>query len=154
MCRQAFTFDPDLPWWNRPHGSYMKFRSTVITGATGTAIGDGAANTTAITSGCATAGIAARVASATAGGYSDWYLPSQDELNQLCKYARTQSTAVVDQAVPCNGTGTLRGGFASDSYWSSSQTLAFNAWYQSLDNGNRNYDPKNSALRVRPVRAF
>ena len=132
----------------------MKFRSTVITGATGTAIGDGAANTTAITSGCATAGIAARVASATAGGYSDWYLPSQDELNQLCKYARTQSTAVVDQAVPCNGTGTLRGGFASVNYWSSSQDTASDAWDQGLDDGFQYSGTKNDALRVRPVRAF
>jgi hypothetical protein len=127
---------------------------TDISGAAGTAIGTGAANTTAITSGCATAGIAARVASATAGGYSDWYLPSQDELNQLCKYARTQSTAVVDQAVPCNGTGTLRGGFAGGLYWSSSQDVAASAWNQRLGDGFQFGDDKFELARVRPVRAF
>jgi hypothetical protein len=99
--------------------------------------------------------IAARVASATAGGYLDWFLPSLDELNQLCKYARTQSTAVVDQAVRCNGTGTLRSGFDSGYYWSSSQFAAYNAVYRYLGDGSQGYDSsKYNAERVRPVWAF
>jgi hypothetical protein len=122
---------------------------------TGTDIGDGKDNTTAIMTGCVTSGIAARVASAPAGLYPDWFLPSKDELNQLCKYARTQSTAVADKAVVCNNTGTLRGGFASVVYWSSSQNLLSDAWGQFLGNGSQYYGyTKASTQRVRPVRAF
>jgi len=128
-------------------------RGTNIVG-TGTAIGTGQTNTGLIKTGCVTAGIAARVASATAGGLSDWFLPSKDELNQLCKYARMQSTAVVNQAVVCDATGTLRSGFASGLYWSSSQFSASNAWFQSFGNGGQLDASKGLPLRVRPVRAF
>ena len=121
---------------------------------TGMAIGTGATNTGLINVGCGTAGIAARVASAPAGGFSDWFLPSKDELNQLCKYARTQSTAVVDQAVVCAITGTLLPGFASDDYWSSSQYGAGDAWLQDFDGGGQGSGGKGSTLRVRPVRSF
>ena len=122
---------------------------------TGTAIGTGEANTVAITVSCLMLDIAARVASAPAGGYSDWFLPSMDELNQLCKYTRTQSTAAVDQAVPCDGTGTLRSGFALGDYWSSSQVDVNTARYQYFGGGQQNPAPKaNDPLRVLPVRAF
>jgi len=126
-------------------------------GGTLTAIGTGATNTGLINAGCLTAGIAASLASATAGGLSDWFLPSKDELNQLCKYARTQSTAVVDQAVRCASTGTLLPGFASDDYWSSSQynnPFTNYAWYQRFGDGDQNGGYKDRPLRVRPVRAF
>jgi hypothetical protein len=123
-------------------------------GVTGTAIGTGATNTGLINAGCLTAGIAARVASATAGGLSDWFLPSKDELNQLCKYARMQSTAVVDQAVVCDATGTLRSGFASFYYWSSSQYDSNYAWGQYFVDGFQLTAGKNDLLQVRPVRAF
>jgi len=53
---------------------------TFITGADGTAIGTGSQNTTDIINGCATGGIAARLArDYRGGGYTDWYLPSKDE---------------------------------------------------------------------------
>ena len=129
-------------------------RGTDIAG-TGTNIGTGQTNTGLINAGCLTAGIAASLASATAGGLSDWFLPSKDELNQLCKYARTQSTAVVDQAVRCASTGTLLPGFASFYYWSSSQVNSNAAWSQDFGIGNQDFGfGKNNALQVRPVRAF
>jgi hypothetical protein len=46
------------------------------------------------------------------------------------------------------------GVFAAESYWSSSQNDANNAWNQNFDNGNQNNDNKNNTNRVRPVRVF
>jgi len=130
---------------------------TDITG-TGTAIGAGATNTSLIKDGCVTLGIAARVASEPAGGYSDWFLPSLDELNQLCKYARNQSTSPIDEAVLCNNTGTLRAEFATADYWSSSQfsgeIIGQNAWSQSFSGFGQFNNSKAATLQVRPVRSF
>jgi hypothetical protein len=127
-------------------------------GGTLTAIGTGESNTAAIMANCLTPGIAARVASASEGGFYDWFLPSKDELNQLCKYARTQSTAVADQVDRCNNSGTLRSGFAGGNYWSSSQVnsmIFVGANYQYFDDGTQGDARKNdSSLRVRSVRAF
>jgi hypothetical protein len=56
-----------------PWGCY----GTLIAGASGTLIGDGAQNTIDIVAGCATIGIAAEVCSSLVlNSYSDWFLPS------------------------------------------------------------------------------
>ncbi len=128
-----------------------------IPGANPTGIGTGEANTVAIVTMCGTVGIAAWVADwSSNAGQTDWFLPSKDELNQLCKFARGQSTTVTDQAVFCNATGTLQFGFtAFDTYWSSSQADDVRAWYQYFGSGARSANNKNYRLSfMRPVRAF
>ena len=110
------------------------------TGATGTAIGTGQANTTAIVNTQGIGSYAAQLCNdLTVGSYSDWYLPSKDELNKLF----LNRLAI--------------GGFAAlYSYWSSSEYDAFFAWSQSFYNGVQYYYYKDDTFynRVRAVRAF
>ena len=107
--------------------------------ATGTAIGTGNQNTINITNGCLTDGIAARICNdLVLGGYSDWYLPSKLELNQL-----------YINRVPI-------GGFTNNGYWSSSEVPSSDqmSWYYQFNNGNEGQYWKNTSLYVRAVRAF
>ena len=121
---------------------------TSITGADGTAIGTGRQNTTDIVNGCATSGIAARLANdLTLGGQSDWFLPSKDELNQMYINLHSASTPL--------------GGFSTDYYWSSSEWTSSNSDFaglfadgQNFDGGGQNGGTKTNLYRVRPVRAF
>ena len=107
-----------------------------ISGADGTAIGTGAQNTIDIMNGCSTAGIAARLCGdLVLGGYSDWYLPSKDEINQLY----LNSVAI--------------GGFAPY-YWSSTEYGSNGAWLQYFPSGFQNINVKYDGGYVRAVRAF
>jgi uncharacterized repeat protein (TIGR02543 family) len=147
--------DPALVWALNTSACYAS-----VAGAHGTAVGTGQPNTDAITLLCATAADAPAAWAAKnygGGGLHDWFLPSLDELNQLCKYARGQSTAAADQATVCNGAGTLAPGFAVQFYWTSSQapSPANFARGQSLGNGLQGTGYKDSnSIPVRPVRAF
>jgi hypothetical protein len=110
---------------------------TVIPGADGTAIGTGNQNTIDIIAGCATAGIAARLCSdLVEGGYSDWYLPSKDELYQL--YLNREAI----------------GGFTVNQYWSSSEIDGITAWGQFFGFDFSNQEARNTTLFIRPVRSF
>ncbi len=120
--------------------------STVISGADGTAIGTGAQNTIDIMNGCSQAGIAARLCgNLVLGGYSDWYLPSKDELNKLY----LNKVAI--------------GGFAENAYyWSSTEAsfvISYNssswrtAWVQDFIAGSQGYDSRGYG-NVRAIRAF
>jgi hypothetical protein len=95
------------------------------------------------------AGIADAYTTPTA---SDWFLPSKDELNEMCKYARNTGQAA-GAATACLG-GTLRSGFASDYYWSSSEDVANAAWDQTFFTGGQGNYGKGNGDHVRPVRAF
>jgi hypothetical protein len=95
------------------------------------------------------AGVADAYATATA---SDWFLPSKDELNEVCKYARNTNQAV-GAATVCSG-GTLRTGFASGAYWGSSEFVESAAWGQIFGDGFQGNTVKTGPLYVRPVRAF
>jgi hypothetical protein len=131
-------------------------------GSTGTGIGTGYANTSAVITQSSTAGKAGTVARAfQGGGKTDWFLPSKDELNALCKWATNDT---VNTICNNNGSGTglslTNGGFASWGYWSSSESSSSNSRMQnfrSADNvfGNQGLEGKASNfLHVRPVRAF
>ena len=120
-----------ISWYN---GSYK------TTGATGIAIGTGLSNTnTIITSQGATAtSYAAGLARAyKGGGYTDWYLPSKDELAKL-------------YAMKVLGFG----GVASDYYWSSTEYYDNVAYYQRFDTGVQSIADKIGPFYVRAVRAF
>jgi len=102
-----------------------------------TTIGAGQANTTSIVYGCSQLGIAAKVCDdLVLNGYSDWFLPSKDELNVMY-----QEKSVI-------------GGFFNSSYWSSSENYASYAWFQNFLNGVPGAGNKYSIYRVRAVRAF
>ena len=84
---------------------------------------------------------------------TDWFLPSTLELNQLCRYA--WNLTVDNTATTCTGmTGTIRSGFSTVYYWSSSEYSANGAWLQLFTNGAQDGDSKASSAYLRPVRAF
>ena len=130
------------------------------TTATATAIGTGKANTATILAKCNTAGIAADVArdySTSTAGVGQWFLPSRDELNELCKIysnGRTDTTQWSAYQNGCTGNTAPTGGFAAGFYWSSSVGNAGSAWYQNFGYGFQLTNSKVSAFYVRPVRAF
>ena len=134
----------------------MRCRRSRISGADGSAIGFGAANTSDILAGCDEAGIAAEICEDySGGGYNDWFLPSKDELNEM-----SRKKATIDATAAANGGS----GFASALYWSSTEAGNnfggnINAWQQSFDfaeayQGYQNRRNKNIAFKVRAVRAF
>ncbi len=108
-------------------------------GASNEAIGAGHTNTNKVynSSGSRSVTYAAGIArSYRGGGYSDWYLPSKDELNLL--YLNR----------------TLIGGFQSSFYWSSSECDENSAWLQFFSNGVQFKYEKNGTYHVRAVRVF
>jgi hypothetical protein len=135
------------------------------TTARGTAIGTGYANTLAIvgqTSGGNTADKAATKARAYRGpnNLSDWFLPSKDELNQMCKWQRgITGAALTNLTTVCTGgilnSGLGAAGFVADYYWSSSEGNANGAGFQGFsDGGQGNGFKGTTTYYVRPVRAF
>ena len=125
-----------IQWYN---GSY------VTTGATATAIGTGSANTDAIISvqGDTQSDYAAGLARAyTGGGYTDWFLPSKDELNQMYINKSTLEDVSGFNA------------FIITYYWSSTENDSDDAWMQFFFNGHQTNHSKNYPSNVRAVRAF
>ena len=97
----------------------------------------GAENTPRIIDVCgdsSAAGVAA--AYVWPNGQTDGFLPNREELDLLFN----QRNDV--------------GGFANDFYWSSSEFVIFDAWFQNFVSGFQNDIFKGITLRVRAVRAF
>jgi prepilin-type N-terminal cleavage/methylation domain-containing protein len=130
-----------IQWYN---GSYVN-----VAAANGSySLGTGLSNTNAIisTQGPVATNYAAGLARAyTGGGYTDWYLPSRDELNKL--YI---NRTVIGNFNLAEWTGW---------YWSSSQCSSSYANFQGFNNGvivcgSSPYGYKDWTLSVRPVRSF
>jgi hypothetical protein len=108
-----------------------------ITNAVGDGIGAGMSNTKKIIANQGAGSYAAQLcANYHGGGYGDWYLPSQYELNLLYQ----QKTAV--------------GGFARAGYWSSTESSNGSAWWQDFVYGYQYNDDKYYPYSVRAIRAF
>ena len=124
-------------------------------------IGDGLYDTNVMLTMCSSG--AANIARAyQGGGKTDWFLPSRKELDQLCLYANSQTAA--NSPNGC-GFGTLRAGFSSGYYWSSSSADSITAWMLYLGTGSWVNWWWNSVLaqcgsnygndvEVRPIREF
>lgn len=108
-----------------------------IYGAEGISIGTGSQNTVDIENDCYTPGTAADIcAKLVLGEYSNWFLPSKKELNEL--YLNKD----------------VLGGFTSGFYWSSSEYNSMLSWEQSFENGSQNMSNKTNSNKVRAIRIF
>ena len=116
-------FDGEFKW-----GNYGKD----IPGAS--SLKDGKANTRAMLAAQSPAATIVEKRNTSAGDFSDWHIPSQQEAHLLAATCFEQ----MDQAV----------------IWTSSLYSADYAWYQGFSNGDSSWDGKDSSLRVRPVRRF
>ena len=116
---------------------------TNILGADGQAIGTGYQNTLDIVAGCSGTNMAAfNALSSTIEGYTDWYLPSLEELQEMYNTI---------------GNGGPEGSiddFENHWYWSSSEDDYNRAWVVSFSDGGSYSSNKSTADRVRVIRAF
>lgn len=117
------------------------------TGATGSAIGTGASNTSAIVnSGCAPTGSVIEVVSSLSlNGYDDWFVPSEGELSEM--YANIN---VVNAAITANG-----GQVTYQFHWSSTEINSTAARLVNLTTGVIGGSGKDGNIYfTKPVRAF
>jgi hypothetical protein len=125
---------------------WSAYRSDVT--GTGLAIGSGKLNTEIIVAylqGIGETGKAAqRCAALSYDGYSDWFMPSKDDLNLMYRNLKQKGL----------------GEFSNSFYWSSSQYDTTHSWYQNFTDGDQDYDywsyyyAKDRAFSVRAVRAY
>jgi len=122
----------------------VPWSSTInTTGATSRAFGTGKENTAKIINALGDGSYAARLCyDLRIGGHDDWYLPSEEELDQLKQYK--------DKI----------GGFHPSRYWTSSAVVdkidsieKFARWI-SFGTGTHSEDPKQFTYRVRAIRDF
>jgi hypothetical protein len=127
---EAWTSDVDggsgVPWSGNT--------STLV--GTSTSLDAGYKNTVDAVAQNSTANRAITLSRLSRGGFSDWFLPSKDELFEMW----SQRAAI--------------GGFASDVYWSSSEFNGTSVWRQLFPTGTQNTQTKTTNAKVRPIRGF
>ena len=114
---------------------------TLNTMTTNPNLGYGSFNTDQIVAACSQSGIAAKLClDLVQGGYSDWYLPSKEELNKV--YISQGSTGIFS--------------FTSVNYWSSTgdSSIVGQAWAQAFGSGTQFIGFKDVSYSVLPVRTF
>ena len=112
-----------------------------ISGADGTAIGDGIQNTTDIVLGCSTNNIAAKLCmDLSQNSYNDWFLPSKNEVFQLYYNLHLK------------GLGNFK--LINAFYWSSSEVNSSYAWAKDFGTGNNINFGRNIQITVRPIREY
>jgi len=125
-----------------PSDTSSNSRWSVAVGLVGTvtAIGKGQTNTNVIVSGITGESSAKLCNNLVLGSYSDWFLPSKDELHLI--YTNLKAFGV--------------GSFPGGAYWNSSEFDANNAMCENLANGYQYHGTKiiGSNMSVRCVRAF
>jgi len=117
-------------------GTYCGGGYDTFLGTTGTAIGTGEANTAAIVDAMGNGSAVEACTSKTTGGYSDWFLPSKDELHEMYR----QKSVI--------------GGFITGGYWSSSESRRGFSWGENFDNGSQGGYNRSYNSYVRAIRAF
>lgn len=145
-----------IKWYN---GSFAILSAIPSTEAKGTAIGTGLSNTNKIIAaqeGIPTTYAAGLARAYTGGGYTDWFLPSQDELSKLY-LNRIAIGGFTEHGNPPQVTNSFGGNFYY--YWSSTEYRNVSAFTQIFVSGNLSTDgkeliSKNATLYVRAIRAF
>jgi len=82
-------------------------------------------------------------------GFTDWFLPSKDELNLM--YV---NRAKIDAAALKNGGQTFSTDFENANYWSSTEESKTHAWLHQFDTGEQKTYHKTYVLHARAIRAF
>lgn len=119
-----------------PANNWLGNGSYSVTGATATAIGTGNANTTTIVNAQGAGSYAAKLcADLVLNTYSDWYLPSKDELNKVY----LNKTAL---------------GIITNMHWSSSEINNQEVWVQYFSNGQQINNNKANGGQTLAVRSF
>lgn len=128
----------------------------VLSGGTSTSIGSGKNNTAKILQ--YKSGDAAQAAQycdeLAINGYSDWFLPSKNELYEMCwvlHSRRWNGTSGEDN--PAYGSNRV-GGFSVGTYWSSSETNEIGAEMIIFGDGSMNVIAKDLPRNVRAIRQF
>jgi LPXTG-motif cell wall-anchored protein len=121
----------------------------------GTLIGSGEENSAEILAGCQEEGIAARVADQYSNnGFDDWFLPSRDELNAMCKWAFGDTVNEICNNNGLGGLSVVHGNFAAGRYWASTAKFNQQAYRQKFSDGQQGNNIKQSVYYVRPIRSF
>lgn len=128
----ALNDHPNLVSWGCP--------GVTIEGADAASIGSGMTNSSSIISQCDDEFGGASICNKhVSSGYSDWYLPSEDELKKM--YTKLRKVGI--------------GNLTNEYYWSSTEGESFNTGQRILfQDGTNGASTKSNAHRVRAVRNF